>query len=120
MAALSWDDLRLFLEVARTSTMGDAARAAGCDASTVSRRLSALERTMGAALVHRGQSQRRLTAAGAALRHRIEPIEKAVDEVLRWRAQSDTVEGTVRVTAPEEIVTHVIAPALPRLATRAP
>ena len=40
---LKWDDLRFFLEVARTRTATGAARRLGVDYTTVSRRVRALE-----------------------------------------------------------------------------
>ena len=41
-----WDDLALFLAVARTRALADAAAALGVDAATVSRRLAGLERAL--------------------------------------------------------------------------
>ncbi|MBK8261904.1 MAG: LysR family transcriptional regulator [Nannocystis sp.] len=52
---LRLDDVRLFLALCRNRTLGDAAEALGVDGSTVSRRLVALEDTLGASLFDRGR-----------------------------------------------------------------
>ena len=49
-ARLDWDDLRFFLEVARTQKASSAARRLGVDYTTVSRRISSLEKALGALL----------------------------------------------------------------------
>ncbi|MGZ6134256.1 MAG: helix-turn-helix domain-containing protein [Myxococcaceae bacterium] len=54
-APLRWDDVRLFLALCRSRTLGGAARALGVDASTVSRRLAGLERSPSASLFGRGR-----------------------------------------------------------------
>jgi len=50
----NWDDLRYFLRAAQTKTLAGAARSMGVEHTTIGRRLSALERAFGAALVRRG------------------------------------------------------------------
>lgn len=40
---MNWDDLRIFLAIARAGTLLGAARALGVNHTTVARRLSALE-----------------------------------------------------------------------------
>ena len=47
---LDWDDLRYFLAAARQETLSGAARALGVKHSTIGRRISALERSLGAPL----------------------------------------------------------------------
>lgn len=48
---LDWNDLRYFLAAARAGTLAGAARLLGVKHPTVGRRLDALERAIGAALV---------------------------------------------------------------------
>ena len=50
---LNWNDLRFFLRAAQAGTLAGAARAMEVDHSTIGRRLSALERSLGAPLVIR-------------------------------------------------------------------
>ena len=50
---MNWDDMRFFLQVARTGRLTEAARALGVDHATVSRRVGALERALSARLFDR-------------------------------------------------------------------
>ena len=61
---LDWDDLRYFLRAAQAGTLAGAARAMGVEHSTIGRRLSALERTLGAPLVVRAPDGLHLTPLG--------------------------------------------------------
>jgi DNA-binding transcriptional LysR family regulator len=89
---LDWDDLRYFLEAARARTLAGAARKLGTEHTTVGRRLAALERALGAALVLRGPDGLRLTALGERLLPIAEQIERTVGS-LRDLAE----QGVVRV-----------------------
>jgi DNA-binding transcriptional LysR family regulator len=75
---LDWDDLRYFLLAARAGTLAGAARAAGVEHSTIGRRLSALERSLGAPLVLRGPEGLKLTQLGEELARLAEEVERAV------------------------------------------
>ena len=55
---MDWDNLRYFLEVARSGTLVAAARRLGVEHTTVSRRVQALEKQMGQALFARESNQR--------------------------------------------------------------
>jgi DNA-binding transcriptional LysR family regulator len=77
-ADLDWDDLRYFLEAARAQTLAGAARKLGIEHTTIGRRLAALERSLGAALVLRGPDGLRLTPLGERLLPIAEQIERTV------------------------------------------
>lgn len=100
--------------------MTEAAAASKVDTSTISRRLLALERKAGATLVRRGRTQpgARLTAEGEALARLAGTVEQAVLALERWPGEQR--RERVRLTAPEELVTLVLSPALPRLLEDAP
>lgn len=116
-----WDDLRIFLEVARHGRLTAAARALGLDHSTVSRRLDQLESGLGARLVDRSPSGARLTEAGRALvlhAERIEAETNAADSAL---GGVDTeLTGTVRVATPAAFGTYLVAPRIGQFMTRHP
>ena len=78
---LDWDDLRYFLRAAKAGTLAGAARAAGVEHSTIGRRLSSLERSLGAPLVLRGPDGLRLTELGKELAPLAENVERAVSAV---------------------------------------
>lgn len=53
---VNWDDMRFFLEVARARTASGAARRLGVDYTTVSRRIRALEQSLGALLFEKSRA----------------------------------------------------------------
>src|SRR4051794_11525670 len=76
---LSWDDLGVFLALARAPNLAAGARAAGVDKSTVSRRLAALERALAARLFARTREGLKLTPAGMRLSAHAEAMERALN-----------------------------------------
>jgi DNA-binding transcriptional LysR family regulator len=119
--ALHWDDVRLFLAVCRARTLGRAASTLGVDASTVSRRLDALEEAMDAALFDRGRDGIAPTKAAEDLLPVAEEIEQAV---LRFTNAADGLErevaGLVRLTCPDDLAEAVVVPSLRELFARHP
>ena len=82
---LDWDDLRYFLRAAQAKTLAGAARQLGVEHTTIGRRLSALERALGAALVTRRPDGLHLTALGeqvVALAEQMENRARAVSELV--------------------------------------
>ena len=108
-----WEDLRFFLAVCRAGTLTAAARALGCSQPTVSRRMAALARRHGTALLETVGSRYQPTAAGRGLAERAERIER---DIAALASEVDHLgalpEGSVRCTAPEGLGLAVIAPRL--------
>lgn len=99
---MDWDDLRLFLAVARQGTIVDAARALECDHSTVSRRLSQLEATIGVELFHRAGRRLRITDAGSKLRRTAEKVETTLIKDMADIDEARAIRtGSVTIGAPE-------------------
>ncbi|MEM9071923.1 MAG: LysR family transcriptional regulator [Myxococcota bacterium] len=121
LEALNWDDVRLFLVLGRSRTLGEAALELGVDASTASRRLSALEETLGAQLFERGRGGIQPTESADALMPIAEEIEHAM---ARFSHQADAFEqevsGSVRVTCPPDAAEALLIPLLPGLLARHP
>ncbi|WP_339643376.1 LysR family transcriptional regulator [uncultured Pelagibacterium sp.] len=82
---MSWDDLRLFLDVARLGGLSAARATTGLSAATLGRRVTALERQIGETLFVRAQRGFTLTSAGEALLKRAEDVEAAMRAVTHWR-----------------------------------
>ncbi|MBS0520690.1 MAG: LysR family transcriptional regulator [Proteobacteria bacterium] len=102
--APSWDDLRIFLTLAREGTLTTAAKALGVSHPTVARRVQALEQQIGARLFERLPDRFVPTAAGEELLGDAEVMERAALSIDRRSAGlSDTVSGVVRLSAGEEI-----------------
>lgn len=85
MDTTNWDDLRLFLSVARLGGLSAATRATGLSPATLGRRVTALERQMGEPLFVRSHSGFGLTPAGRELLRRAEEVEASVLSLRRWR-----------------------------------
>jgi len=118
---MQWDDVRLFLALCRARTAGGAARTLGVDASTVSRRLVALEETLGAALFDRGRDGIAPTEAAENLLPVAEQIEAAMTRfTTAAEGLERTVSGRVRITCPADLAEVVIVPLLPELLRRHP
>ena len=103
-----WSDLKIILALSRAGSVAAAARALGVDQSTVSRRLTALEESVGARLIVRGGREFALTAEGRAMAAAAESVEAAIGEASRAvRVAKLEVSGTVRVSCPPAFVTHL-------------
>jgi DNA-binding transcriptional LysR family regulator len=94
---LDWDDLRFFLQAARSQSLSGAARAMGVEHTTIGRRLSSLERSLGAPLVLRGPEGLRLTPLGASIARFIEEIERTVGAIGEMAASQ---RSRVRLACP--------------------
>lgn len=114
-----WDDLRVFIAAARAGSTAAAARRLGLDATTVGRRIAALESALKATLFVRDRMGLQLTAAGARLLDTAVAAEVAMNAALET-AQADRVAGAVRISAPEGFGGQILAPALPGLSRRHP
>jgi DNA-binding transcriptional LysR family regulator len=100
----SWDDLRIFLSLAREGTLTTAAKALGVSHPTVARRVHVLEEQIGARLFERLPDRFVPTAAGAELLADTEAMEQAALSINRRSAGlADTVSGVVRLSASEEV-----------------
>jgi DNA-binding transcriptional LysR family regulator len=111
---VDWDDLRVFLAVARAGRASAAARQLGVEHTTVSRRVAALEADLGVPLFYRTSAGYQLTAHGEAVRRKAEEMEQAALAIgARARAGEDTIAGRVRVALLDEVASHWLAPLLP-------
>src|SRR5215468_3252037 len=101
--AMDWDDVRVFLAVAREGSMRAAGRALGLSQPTIARRLAAFEAIFGGPrLFDRLPEGLRLNAAGEHLVPAAESVEDAVLTLERRRAAASPVlSGTVRISTGE-------------------
>ena len=101
--AMVWDDVQVFLAVAREGTMRGAGRALGLSQPTIARHLAAFEASFGGpTLFDRLPEGLRLNAAGEQLLAAAESVEDAMLTLERRHAAASTVlSGTVRVSTGE-------------------
>ena len=108
-----WALLRAFLEVAQAGSLSRAALALGSSQPTLSRQVAQLEAQLGHALFERTTRGVRLTEAGAALRV---PVERMREQALQFglvaAGRSQSLAGTVRVTASDVYSAYVLPPLL--------
>ena len=108
---LDWDDLRVFIDVARTGNLSQSAQRLRIDHSTASRRVSQLETSLGFALFVRSRAGFRLNELGQRLFARAEAIESAVIALqTEVGGEDDTPSATVRLATMEGIASLYLAP----------
>ncbi len=112
----NWDDLRFFLAVARSGRLTAAARQLGAEHTTVSRRITNLERDMNAKLFERRPQGYTLTEQGSKLLISAEELESVAIAAQGEISGSDyALSGAVRIGSPEGFGTYFLAPCLARL-----
>jgi DNA-binding transcriptional LysR family regulator len=111
--AVSWDDLRLFLAVARQRSLLAAGRELGIATSTLSRRMTRLEAEVGRKLLERRPDGIRLTDAGESLAETANRMSVDLSSSLRrLPGGAKTLSGTIRVTSGDgfsDIVAEAVA-----------
>ena len=99
---LHWDDLRVFLAVARAESLSGAGRALRLDPATVGRRIQRLEEDLAQVLFVKSPQGYQLADAGSRLLQHAEATEAAIagaaDEM---RGEAGLLTGAVRVGAPD-------------------
>ncbi len=106
---LRWDDLRVFLAVARAERISLAGQGLGLDTATVGRRVAALEEALGARLFDRSPRGYALTEAGSRLLDHAAEIEGGVAVAAEAVAgERRSLSGTVRIGAPDGVATYLL------------
>jgi DNA-binding transcriptional LysR family regulator len=113
---MRWDDLRVFLAVARHGRLQAAGQRLGLDPTTAGRRIAALEAALGAKLFDRSPEGYALTEAGVSLVERAQAMETqaraATEEV---GGHSDRLSGTIRIGAPDGVSNYLLVDACDEL-----
>lgn len=98
----NWDDMRLFLVVAREQSLSGAGKILRLDPATLGRRMARLEKAMQVALFVKSPQGYALTQAGEQLLERAGVVEQAMrGAAVGDLAQSDTLGGQIRLGAPD-------------------
>lgn len=110
-----WDDLRVFLAVARSESLSRAGRALRLDPATVGRRIARLEVAVAAPLFVKSPQGYVLTDAGARLLPHAERTEAAVTGALaEVEGEAGRLTGSLRIGAPDGCANYL----LPQVVTR--
>ncbi|WP_105402158.1 LysR family transcriptional regulator [Neorhizobium sp. T7_12] len=118
---MNWDDVRMFLAVARTGQILAASRRLGVNHATLGRRVTALEEDLRTRLLIRRTNGCELTAEGEVFFRAAERMET---EMLAAQASTGRIDaaiaGTVRIGAPDGFGVSFLASRLGRLTRRHP
>lgn len=107
-----WDDIRLFLELAREGSLSAAARRLKVDHSTVARRVTALEKRLDLRLFDRLARGYVLTEEGEALLGTAERMETEALALQRQASGRPALQGDVRVSTSPMLASLFLAPRL--------
>lgn len=107
MGTLDWNALQFILALARHQSLERAAAELAVDPSTVSRRVRALERDIGARVFDRTATGHQLTAVGQRLLGTAEHVEADIAAMEREAARADQrLEGVVRIATSDAFGRH--------------
>lgn len=107
--AMKWDDLRVFLAVARHARLQAAGRSLGLDPATVGRRIATLEEALGSRFFDRSPQGYALTEAGRHLLDHAQVMESVANAAAEEAGgRSDRLSGTVRIGAPDGVSNYLL------------
>ncbi len=110
---MDWDDLRIFLAIARAGSLSGAAEALGVNHSTVFRRLQGFEDRLGVRLFDRGRQGYAPTLAGHELMDTAERVDAEIDAADRRVTGRDLrLGGPLAVTTTNSLMAWVLGPLL--------
>lgn len=116
---MDWEDVRVFVALARHGSLSGAARALSVNHATVARRIRALETALGEKLVDRRPHGYVLTEAGARTLETASEMEAAAARLKPGRSDG-AIRGLVRVNAPPALTLGFLLPRLAKLSARHP
>lgn len=110
---MEWSDVRIFLAIARSGTLGGAARALRTSHPTVGRRLRALEQAIGQTLFQRTADGLVLTDEGHSILALAEQMEEgALSMERRLAGQEQDLKGSLRISSADWFGAYVLPPIL--------
>lgn len=117
---MDWDDMRIFLAVARADSLSGAGRRLGIDASTVGRRIVRLERHLGAQLFVKTPQGYSLATEGERLLPHAEAAEAALTLGKEAMTGQDSLTGQFRIGAPDGCANYLLPQICARICAQNP
>jgi len=105
---MDWDDLRIFLAVARSESLSGAGKRLKIDAATVGRRIARLEESMGARLFAKSPQGYALTEEGTRLLPHAERAETALEGAREALTGPEGLSGQIRIGAPDGCANYLL------------
>ncbi|SNZ19226.1 LysR family transcriptional regulator [Cohaesibacter gelatinilyticus] len=121
MQLSNWDDYRILLALARAKSLSGAASLLGLNATTISRRIKAMESRVGSTLITRDkQGSTFLTQLGQAIADHAENMEQHAHAADALIGHETPLSGTVRVTAVPFLLNRLLMPWLAEFSAEHP
>lgn len=117
---MDWDDLRVFLAVARRESLSAAGKALRIDPATVGRRIARLEDSLGTRLFVKSPQGYALTETGARLVPRAEAAEAALRGLDETAETPEGLTGQIRLGAPDGCANYLLPQVLAQICNRHP
>lgn len=112
---MNWDDLKIFLAVAREGSARGAACKLGIHHSTITRRIEAFESAQKTRLFDRLPTGYAPTVAGEELLQAVGRVEDEINGIERHILGQDIqLQGDIRVTMPDALAIHILMPDIRR------
>lgn len=105
---MNWDDIRVFLAVARAESLTGAGKTLRLDAATIGRRIARLEARLGAELFVKSPLGYVLSSVGEELLPAAEAAEAALAVPLAGGQGQAGLSGTVRIGAPDGCANYLL------------
>lgn len=115
-----WDDLKVFLAVARSESLSGAGKVLKLDPATVGRRVSKLEEAMATRLFARSAQGYALTEEGQRLLSHAVRVEQAVAEAMEEVKGQGGLTGQVRIGAPDGAANYLLPQVVARICDENP
>lgn len=112
---MDWDDLRVFLAVARSESLSGAGRRLKIDPATVGRRIARLEDAVGSRLFTKTPQGYALTDEGTRLLTHAERAETAVEGASEALSGPEGLTGQIRIGAPDGCANYLLPQVLARI-----
>ncbi len=112
---MDWDDLRIFLAVARTDSLSGAAKRLKIDPATVGRRVARLEDAMATRLFVKSPQGYALTLEGSRLLPHAERVEAALGGAAEALTGPEGLTGQIRIGAPDGCANYLLPQVLARI-----
>lgn len=104
---VNWNDLQLFIAVARTGGLSAASRVTGKSPATLGRRMLSLEHDLGAELFARHDKGYELLSAGRILLEALQSVEASLDKLVTPASQSHC--PLIKISAGTWTTMHLLA-----------
>lgn len=105
----NWDDMRVFLAVARAESLSAAAPMLKMDPATLARRITRLERDLGTSLFVKSPKGYALTDEGQRVRDSAAEAEMHLNQIREdGQGRSDELTGQIRIGAPDGAANYLL------------